>query len=241
MTTASRLKGRNLKDAADLRNSIKSKGSADGLWRVSADTTATIYILADPDAGLWYEYWEHYNEEYNFFPCAEGDCPGCDEGRTPSKKYAIPVVDMDQSRTRIISVTGGVAEKLYKKYDKFHTLMDRTYEITREGSGKNDTSYEVDHNEPLARSQRKMVQKFLDEIPDAEETVAASLPKDEDDDFPPPRSKNKKRTTGAKRPSLPKQRRPVHDDDDDDDDEPAFARKKPAKKPAKKTLLKKRR
>lgn len=229
-----KIKGSVAASVDELKKSLKASGggSVEFLLRVGEDEMKSLYILAEPDQG-WMPYWEHFVQDYGFFPCRDGDCLGCAEDNTPSRRVAIPVYDMDEERVRVLAATKSVAEDILRRYDKHHTVRDRVWEISRVGKGLNDTKYTVDYR-PLEKSERKKLAAIAEsEMPDIEAILEAQLPNEDDDLFndEPPRRASKKSSP------LPRQRRPLDDDfDDEDDDEPEWAHR-PRKATAKKAVV----
>ncbi len=162
-------------------------GGADWLARVP-DGSHTYRFLTEPEA--WVKYWEHYIEDRDqgtapYLPCTE-DCEYCAAGIRANKRFLANVVDISESKVAALVLPTSVATTLEKKYNKNGTLMDRDYEITREGSGL-DTEYDVDAEMPtrmnLARFDLIDLWAALEaQISDGDDTDDD----DEDDELPEP-------------------------------------------------------
>lgn len=246
---AGKVKGGQVKSINSLRKSVKkgSKGSAGFLKRIAGDSSMLVRFLTEPDE--WVQFFEHYDQVRKFYPCSD-DCPGCAEGSTPSLKYVVNVVDVDEGEVLPLVLTKGLAGDMLAFYDKYETLLDRDYELTRTGSGKDDTEYRAIPESPTRMNLKKY------EVLDLWAIVESQLPDDVDDDDDDMEDDEDERPAVRRRPTKkggtppPKRRRrPVDDDDDDDDDEDEPVRRRPTKKaaptrrkpPAKKSAPAKRR
>jgi hypothetical protein len=126
----------------NLKRSL-SKGAGGYLKRIPADGIV-VRFMTEPNEFI--EYKEHYNENSDprYFPCAD-ECPECAEGRTSgSIRYLANVVDTTESRVEALVMPKSVVSELMRMYEKYGTIMDRAYELSKTGTTKNDTEYHVD-------------------------------------------------------------------------------------------------
>lgn len=205
---ALKIKGGKVKSLKALKSSLKKGGGgAHYMKRVPSDDSITVRFLTEPED--WVEYLEYFSEDDGFFPAVEGmDEAYVADLNSPSKRWLAAAVDTADNSVINLVLPKSLVSNLLKKYEKYKTLMDRDYELSREGSGF-DTEYDA-----IPESPTKMNLSRFD-IPDLMETLEAAVPEalgggdiDDDDDY---------------------------DDDDnlaaeDDDDRPMRSRR-PARKP----------
>ena len=225
----------------ELKNRVKS-GGGDFFLTVKADSELSVRFTTEPTE--WVEFQQHFmtDHEPKAFPCNDGDCEGCDAGDKPSTKWAACVLDITADKIRVLLMSRTVIDQLLRRFDKYKTVMDRDYEIIREGSGPQDTKYDVSSE---GRSKRSLVKYRAQLLGQAgiEEMIAGMLddkPDDDDgedapeDDFPA--AKKSKRP--IKRAGV---RRARYADEEEDDAPPPRRRAvKSAPRPvAKKAAAKK--
>jgi hypothetical protein len=181
-----------------------AKGAGSGaLTRIADKQELHVRFMEEPET--WVQYLEHFDRANGFFPCSDdGTCLGCQDSTRASKRYLVNAVDLDERRVIALVLPHSLADELAKKYDRFNTLLDRQYDLSRQGTGKNDTTYSVDYHEP----KRFDLSRF--ELLDLMEILETQLPKDndafeddeEDDARPAP-----------KKAAAPAARRAVDDED----------------------------
>lgn len=208
----------------ELKKSLKRGGGGGYLKRIPADGL-TVRFLTEPDKFV--KYFEHYDpnrDDNRYFPCTE-DCAGCDEGLSASKRYLVNAVDVQENKVVPLVLPASLVGSLTKKYDKFGTLVDRDYELTKEGTGL-DTEYDALYDQPkkikLDRYETLDLLAVLTSQLDGGDTDDDD---DDDDDDDKPVKKGK-----SKKDAEP-------DNDEGDDDEPVKRTKDKAgkKKPLKKS------
>ena len=196
-----------------------------------------LRFLTEPEE--WFSVDIHYGDK-DAFPCDEDECVGCDEGLDSSKKWYANAYWPEEERVVVFEMGRSVVEGVLKKYDRNQTVMDRNFEITKEGTGL-QTRYYV---EPMDAQRIKGLDdketidigKFLEDWLErvlkeegGEEVISSS---------------GRRRTSKS---STSKRRRPIEeddiedDDDDDDDDTAPRGRRAPAKKTTKKSSTVRRR
>jgi len=180
------LKARRIETKGRLKNAAK-KGGDSWVTTIRDNETINLRFLTEPEE--WIEYTEHYNDTYKYFPCSD-DCPGCNDGVRGSKRYLAAAINVDEGAVVYFKIPKSVVSTLYRSYEKYGTIQDRDYEVTRTGSGKNDTEYDTLPSQP-----------------------SSAQDGEEEEESPPPKSKSNGQAKGG---SV---RRHVEEDDDEDEDE----------------------
>jgi hypothetical protein len=202
------IKGGKVKNIATLKSSMKKGGGSGYLSRVPADGTLTVRFLTEPTE--WIMYYECYDAVRKFYPLTD-DCVECIEGDRPSVRYLANVVDISESRVIPLVMPKSMAASILKKYEKYATLLDRDYELSRTGTGL-DTEYDVTPEPPTKMNFDRFDLIDLMEILEGQLQMAngASSDEDEDEDIKP-----RSRST---RKAAPSASNDVDDDESDDDD-----------------------
>jgi hypothetical protein len=223
------LKGGEVGTVSNLRKSLKRGEGTQYLTRVPGDDVLIVRFLTEPDH--WFKYYEHFDENHEpkYFPCSD-NCEGCADGLKSSKRYLVNAVDVDENKTIPLVLPSSLASSLLKKYDRFHTITDRNYELSKEGQGY-DTEYSDMYDTP---SKMKLNRYDLFDLGALlESQLSAEDDDDEGDEDEPPRKARKGGTGTAKKVSS---RRRAQDDDDDEDDDEDEAPPRRIKKTAKKSV-----
>lgn len=203
------IKGGKVKSIALLKSSLKKgAGGSQYLSRVPADDSLTVRFLTEPTE--WITYFEHYDQVRKFYPCTD-ECPGCTEGERPSARYLCNALDVSETRVIPLVMPKSMAGSILKKYEKYATILDRDYELSRSGTGL-DTEYDVTPEPPTKMNIDRFDLIDLMAILEGQLEMADSTTSDEEDeeeDAPKPSGKKPARKTAA----------PVVDDEDEDEDE----------------------
>lgn len=221
-----------------LKKELKSNSQGDKwFYRIPADEEVTVRFMVDPPDFV--NYMNHYDpDNQTSYPCNTGDCIGCDEGIEARKVWVAPAVDVEENKVLAMVVPKGIVDSLTKKYERARsgTITDRDFIIMREGSGKDNTKYDLDSEMPRKRD----LSDF--EVPDIESMLEKQLLDamgvEEDDDDEPPRRKKSSSKKPVKKTAAKKRPRPTiadEDDEDDDDEEEDWSSRRPVKKAAKKS------
>lgn len=245
-----------------LKNMLTKGANAGALTRIADKQELKVRFLEEPDT--WVQYPEHYVQGQGFFPCSEGGtCSGCADGIRASKRFLVNAVDLEEKKVIALVLPYSLAAELAKKYDRFNTLLDRQYDLSRQGAGKNDTTYSVDYHEPrrfdpsrydlfdllevLETQLPTDNENFVDDDEDADDRPAPKSRRavEDDEDFAEPARPAKKAAPAAapaaKKPLL-KRTAPAAEPEPEDDEPPARPLRRPAGAPpaaAKKPLLRK--
>jgi len=210
------IKGGKIKSIANLKASMKKGGGGSAyLSRVPADASLTVRFLTEPDDenNGWVQYYEHYDQVRKFYPCTDA-CPGCMEGDRPSARFLSNALDVAEGKVIPLVMPKSMAASILKKYEKYATLLDRDYELSRSGTGL-DTEYDVTPEPPskmnLTRFDLIDLWDILkDQLAQAEGIVSSG---DDEDDAPK-----------ATKPLRAVKPAPADDDDDaDEDDDEVYA------------------
>ena len=202
------IRGGKVTSINSLRSSVK-KGSGGGsyLSRIPADASLTVRFLTEPTE--WIAYFEYYDaEQKRFFPSIEG----VQTQERPAARYLANALDVVESRVIPLVMPKSVAASLLKKYDKYATLLDRDYELSRSGAGL-ETEYDVTPEPPTKMNLDRydlldlmgLLESQLEDVP-----VNSDDDEDEEDDKPVKKSVAK---------AAPKAKAPVDEDEDEDDED----------------------
>lgn len=240
----SKYQGGKVGSLSRLREQLKKGGGGTFIKNVPANDVMVVRFLTEPEE--WYQYDEAYDPEVRrYFPLLEG------MERTPdmrvSKRFLACVLDVTDDKVIPLKMPKDLANRVLMRYDRYDTVMDRDYELSRMGEGL-DTTYDCAPGDKVARNLKKYTLLDLDDViakaadyatgngSAAEDTSVAKkaaakrvVEVDDDDD-------DEEDETPAPAPrkvvsSKPRQK-PVEPDEDEDDDEdeapPAPAKKAPA-------------
>lgn len=199
--------GGKVKSLKTLKASVKRGGGGGAdLTRHVPKEGITVRFLAEPDDG-WVEYLEHYDEQNKVYRACTDDCAYCADDVRRSKRYLAPVLVPEEQKIEALKLPATAVSQLLKKYDRFGTLLDRDYEITKDGEGMS-TEYYVDNEDP----RRINLSRY--QIPDLEEILEklAGAPAGDDDEDDDEEERPKRRP--AKKAAAKRRSR---DDDDEDD------------------------
>ena len=124
------------KSAKEAKEEPSRSGSGGDFMRYIKDGSQTFRIIQEqPD---WIYYWEHYNPMGFSFPCnSEPDCPGCtsdnEKMKKVSRRIAFNVLQgyNGQDYVNVYKVGTMVSDKLENRIDRFGTITDRDYTVTR--------------------------------------------------------------------------------------------------------------
>lgn len=221
------IRGGKVRSMKSLKSGLKKGGGAGYLSRVPADGSLTVRFLTEPTE--WVEYYEHFDQVKKFYPCTD-DCDGCRAGETPSRRYLANALDVAENKVIPLVLPKTLAGSVTKKYDKYSTLLDRDYELSREGTGF-DTEYDVTPEPPSKVNINRY--DLLDLWSLLEAQLTAEDEDDDEDDDEPKRPAKKAAAKPSRRAAVDDDDEDDDDDDDDEDDEPApKSRRASTRKPA---------
>ena len=204
---SNKIRGGKVTSINALRSSVKKGGGgASYLTRIPSDASITVRFLTEPTE--WIAYFEYYDaEQKRFFPSIEG----VQTQEKPSARYLANALDVAESRVIPLVMPKSVAASLLKKYDKYATLLDRDYELSRSGAGL-DTEYDVTPEPPTKMNLERYDLLDLMGLLEAQlEDVPVNDNDEDDEDEAPVARKSIK--------SAPKAKASDDDEDDDEDDD----------------------
>jgi hypothetical protein len=202
-----KIRGREVGSMSRLKASL-TKRSGSFIQTIPADGMV-VRFLTEPDK--WRDFTDHWDDNLRAsYCCIEGQCPGCAQELKRSSKHLANVVNIETDEVVPLKLGFDVANRIVMKHDKYHTIMDRNYEITRSGEGF-DTKYDVSAEPQELWGPRKLAKYPLidletalfdqfksvwgteeDDLPDE---IAAVDDTDEEDEVTPPRVVSKRRAT----------------------------------------------
>ena len=213
------IKAKKLATKKGIKQSL-SGGSNQYAQRVPEDGIV-VRFLTEPEE--WWEVVLHYGDKTSF-PCnGDAGCLGCDEGFDTGRKWYASAYVPGDDRVVVFEMGKSVVEAILKKYERNHTVTDRDFEVTKEGTGMR-TRYDVEaldvrHIKGLDKMEPIEMEEFFEEWlkramreEGGEEEVTA---------------------TSRRRTKSKPSRRQIDEDDieDDDDDEEEAPRRSATKKP----------
>jgi hypothetical protein len=211
-----------------LKKQLEKGGGSTGAGRlqwIPANGSITVRFLTEPDG--WANYLEHYDKGIrSYFPCTgDNDCEGCkargEDDWAPSSRYLANALDTEKDRVVALKLPKDLVTRLVARYEKYDTLMDRDYELSRIGTGKDDTFYDAT---PEPASARKLTKYQLVDLEDVLQdaynavwnpTGAVDDPAADDDD-----DELEKPAQKAGKPVAKSRPAPKFQADEDDDDVP---------------------
>lgn len=222
------IRGGKVKSIKALKSSLKKGSTGSYLERIKEEGFLARF-LQEPEE--WIEYFEYYDEaDKAFYPEVEGVTLPIDsksgEKVKPSKRYLANAIDVNENKVVPLVLPKSVAAILLKRYEKYGTLLDRDYELSREGTGY-DTEYDAVGEPPSRMSLSKYDPLDLIQVLESQLPGGDDDDEDDDDEEDTPRRKSSKRSQSATKRSRPSPsdlaNDPFDDDeDDDDDDEPVY-------------------
>jgi hypothetical protein len=211
------------------------------LRRLKADETIKVRFLDEPED--WFKAYYHWIGQSFVWCNRQKSCQGCSAGDKPKMQILANAViisssdDRESMKVVVMQMTNTLATTLFKFYDKRETLLDRDYDLTREGSGMNDTVYSADPDDPKKRA----LSRFEDSKHDIKALIASEIAGEEDEvDEDEPRSTRKSKSSSRRS----REEDEYEDEDDEEDEEEeeederprrssrtrAVAKKKPARR-----------
>lgn len=222
MANARKLRVSTFTSVGEARESLKRTGSGD-IWSIPADGVVVRFVT-EPDE--WIGFYEYYDEDAKtFVPMAEGD--RLPKGTRPSFRYLANVLwrseGSREDKITALKLPSTVAKALFNRHEKFGTIVDRDYEITKSGEGF-QTEYDVipEEKSKLALSKYKSdMYDLVDLLIEEYERLNGGGGDDEEseeDEEETPKSKGKAKSSTRK--SAAASRRGKAADEDEEEEEP---------------------
>lgn len=149
-----------------VRRALAQSGGASSRQKLiflRPDSSVKVRFLQEP--AEFCQYYEHYvPETKNFVPAIEND--PLDEHPNPrargrAMRHLVNVLDLESSQIRILKMNQDLTNRVILRYQKYKTLLDRDYEIMREGSGF-DSSYDITPESPVPVDIQRYRPKLFD-------------------------------------------------------------------------------
>lgn len=222
--------GQKVGSIAHLKETLKTGTGGSFIKFIPKNSSLTVRFLQEPEE--WVNYYEHFDANaQKSFPCNELQCPGCEDELRRTSRYLVNVLDVDQDRVIPLQIPKDLATRLVTRYEKYGTMLDRDYELSRAGAGL-DTFYDQTPEPPMPRKLNKynpldlfsVLQDAYDFAmgKNGKKPPAAAAAADDDDEetssSPKGRRKPSKSVAVKPRPK-PKFAQDIEEDDDDDEEE----------------------
>lgn len=195
-----------------VRAAMKGSTNSGAFLRLKDGDRLKVRFLTE--MGDWERAYYHWLD--SFLWCSRRpDCRGCEANDKPKRIWLANVLNREDGKVSILQVPYTVSEQLQLKDDKYDTIMDRDYEISRTGSGQYDTKYSLDWDSPRPFKAERY--KTLD----AAAAILTELGLDDDDDDEEEDEEDEPRTSrkSSRSSSSRSVRRSRHDDEDVDEDD----------------------
>lgn len=117
---------------------------------IKPDSSIKFRFLTEPTG--WMEYQEHYDEDKKkFVPAIDNDPLDnhqSDRTRRTSRRWLANILNLEDGRVHVVKLNPDQLQRLLTRYQRYGTVMDRAYEIIREGGGR-DSKYSMDQDDPV--------------------------------------------------------------------------------------------
>lgn len=143
-----------------------ARGQGTFIKYVPKDSSMTVRFLTEPDDPEGFVgYYEHYDEvgKQSYACSGEDDCPGCKQDDRRTFRFLTNAIDTETDRVIPFQLPKSAVQSLVLKYEKYGTLVDRDYEISRYGSGL-DTVYDVTPESPAKKNMKKYEALDLEKV-----------------------------------------------------------------------------
>lgn len=204
--------------ASKARAAVKGGGGgSDILRRIKGDETLKVRFLQQPED--WHEAYYHFVADKFQWCTQKKSCSACTDGISRSKVALANALLVKENKVVIVQMTTSLANEVLKRFNKFgETVMDRDYDLVREGTTKNDTRYSADYDPPKKRDLTRYT------LHDIEEVVFGDHGGDDEDEPEDevPRStkrRNVKTSPRSRDDDYEDEEEEDYDEDEEDEDE----------------------
>jgi len=215
------------------KQALKQGGGSQFVQRIPEEGRQVRFLQEPADWVRFYEWFDEDAGHYKVVTQEMEDEKIIPEGDTISKRFLTSAWDYDEEAVIPLALPASLAKALDKRYDRNHTLLDRDYDLTREGEKKNTEYTPFDDGPSTFKIEEdgEMVKVTEDDIDDMVldlEAIVQALVDDQengdDDDDEPRRSRKSKGSSksssrSSSRGSTKRRSRDEDDDDDEDEDE----------------------
>jgi hypothetical protein len=208
------IQGQRIGSIKKLKQMTKGGGGGTYLKYIPKNDSLTVRFLTEPEEFVG--YYEHYDSSMRTtYPCmGEDTCPGCATDEDRNFVYLAAVVNIADDKVILLTLKKSVVNDLVLRYEKYGTVTDRDYEISRNGEGK-ETRYMVSPEPPSNKKLSKYdVPDLMDSLEKAFETVHGAVAEEDDDEAPAPKGKAGK----AAPPKAKAKAKPEPEPEDEDDE-----------------------
>ena len=207
-------------NAKEVRDDTKRQSMGGGLQSTPKDGV-TIRLLTGPEG--WARFSEYYDEDaQTFVPVVEGDT--LPAGSRPSIRYVANALWQSegamQGKVVAFKMPKKVAIMLLNKMEKYGTLTDRDYEITKMGEGMN-TDYDVTPESPSKVNLKKyelldLEEKLVEEYNRAMGRINGddNNATNDDDEEETPKGKRPAKSTAPAKKGVSRKQEEEEDDDE---------------------------
>lgn len=204
----------------------KASGGGSGIAFIPKNGSRTVRFMDEPEDFIGYQ--EHWDDTIRkSYPCIgeANDCPGCLADKRRTSRNVVNALDVDKKQVIALQLPTTVVNKLVNRFDRYQTICDRDYEISKSGEGL-DTDYDIESDTPRKRDMKRY--KKLDIPALLEKSYNDAMGEDEDEDESPRRKKKRggPRRKIARRDDFDEDEDIEEDeieDDEDEDEEPFFS------------------
>lgn len=153
--------GRKQGSRSTFKKNVKKGGDGGQFLRTIPEDGITVRFMEEPEE--WVSYMRYYDEDNGgYIPMEDGE--KAPKGIRVQQRYALNALDVEAGKVVVLDMPKSLAKRLVKYLDKYDTLLDRDYELSRSGEGF-DTEYEL-MPEP---AEKRNLTKLKGEIKDVEE------------------------------------------------------------------------
>lgn len=159
----------------ELATTLEDSQNWDTVWvrYIPSEDEITVRFLTEPDE--WFRYREHWGDSVrSYYACIGEDegCPGCnadpsdEKARRVSKRFLTNALDVESGRVIPLKLPLDVVNRLQTRWERYDTLTDRDYILSRTGSGLN-TIYDVETGDKDALD----VKQYKDQLHDLQQVL----------------------------------------------------------------------
>lgn len=220
--------GQRVGSIKQLKQSLKKGSGGTFIKYIPKNGSITVRFLTEPEE--WINYQEHFDQQVRqSYPCnGEESCPGCLTEERKSSRYLVNALDVETDRVIPLQLPKDLTNRLVARYERYDTMMDRDYELSRSGEGL-DTTYDLTPEPPMARKLAKYQLHDLEKVLEEAFNHVINGDNADDDEDDKAVTKARKASKAAPAKKLPKADKkadekkdpefePDLDDDEDDDD-----------------------
>lgn len=205
-------------------------GNSQFIKKIPKDDVLTVRFLTEPEG--WFGYHEVFDPAVGFSrPMLDGE-QATGEQNT-SYRFLVNALDTTNDRVIPLQLPRSLGESLFRRYEKYDTLTDRDYDLSRSGD-KLTTVYDYDPGDKENRNIDKYELLDLGEVsataatdgqnstkstPKASKARAAASVDDDSEETPAPKKTASKTSSKLRRVAPVVEEPELEDEDEDEEDE----------------------